>query len=398
MRGHALEQGAFQPLLPGHDKIGGIPGDRRSGASTSRPRTVQRRVLRGLAEPADQLAGQVLQPGQGHRAAVERGRPARLPEQRREHPGQLIDGHRSGIAVGGGGQLRYHRALAGITELAELDHARLQPVLQIVHRVGHVVRPVHDLGLQAGPSVRSPVPDPAERVGVVGVSAVLDLARAGQPGVLERGVQGGPAQVQARAGDLGLQAGEQPEALRVALEPAAAGRDLGQRGLAVVAERGMPQVMREAGRVHQVGIAAECRPELAPDLGAFQRVGQPGAREVTRAHLYYLRLGGQPAQRGAVQHAGAVPFEGTAPGAARALGRLGCPPRRRVAVVAGCHRPLPDVTGCRWPRWLPRRPRGRPPAGRRGRGTASRTRSRDRHCGRSAPTRGRRRARRRPRS
>ena len=104
-----------------------------------------------------------------------------------------------------------------------------------------------------------------------------------------------------------------------------------------MAERGVPQIMCEAGRIDEVGITAERRPELTPYLSALQRVGEPGPREVARAHLDDLGLGGKAAQRGTVQYAGAVPLEGTAPGAARALGRLGCPPRRRVIVVAGCH-------------------------------------------------------------
>ena len=41
--------------------------------------------------------------------------------------------------------------------------------------------------------------------------------------------------------------------------------------------------MRQAGGVHQVGIAAEARAELAADLRALERVGQPGAREVAGA-------------------------------------------------------------------------------------------------------------------
>src|SRR5712692_9655274 len=99
----------------------------------------------------------------------------------------------------------------------------------------------------------------------------------------------------------------------------------------------MPQIMCQASRIDQIGITPECPAELSPDLRALQRVGKPGPRKVARPHLDDLRLRGKTAQRGAVQHTGAVPLERTAPGAARALGRLGRPPRRRVAVVACCH-------------------------------------------------------------
>ena len=105
------------------------------------------------------------------------------------------------------------------------------------------------------------------------------------PRVLERGVQGGPGEVEARAGHLRLKAGEQAQGLGVALEAAAgqraAGvRERGQGRLAVVAERRVAEVVRQAGGVDQVGVAAERRAELAADLRALERVGQPGAREV----------------------------------------------------------------------------------------------------------------------
>src|SRR5258708_14816609 len=62
---------------------------------------------------------------------------------------------------------------------------------------------------------------------------------------------------------------------------------------------------------------------------------QPRAREVGLADLDHLRLGGQPAQRRTVQHAGPVPLERAALLARGALDRLGLEPRRRVPVVPG---------------------------------------------------------------
>jgi hypothetical protein len=101
--------------------------------------------------------------------------------------------------------------------------------------------------------------------------------------------------------------------------------------------------MRQAGGIYQVGIAAESAAELASDLRAFQRVRQPGAREVGLTDLDDLSLGREPAQRGTVQHPGAVPLERTAPGAVRALRRLGGEPRGRMTVVAA--RAAGNVTG-----------------------------------------------------
>ena len=116
-----------------------------------------------------------------------------------------------------------------------------------------------------------------------------------------------------------------------------------------MSERGMAQVVREAGGVHKVGIAAEGGAELAADLGAFQRVGEPGAREVPGVHGDHLRLRGQPAQRRAVQHPGPVPLEGAA---AAALGRLFHPAldggRAVPEIVVTCRAstaPSPAVAG-----------------------------------------------------
>jgi hypothetical protein len=127
----------------------------------------------------------------------------------------------------------------------------VQSVLHVVDGIRHVIGPVHDLGFQAEPPVRGPVPDPRENLGVLRVDAVLAGA-IGKPRVLERRVQGGPGQVEAGPGDLRFQPGEQAQRLRVPLEPA----QLVERRLAVVAERAVADVVGQAGRVHQVGVAA----------------------------------------------------------------------------------------------------------------------------------------------
>ena len=166
---------------------------------------------------------------------------------------------------------------------------------------------------------------PRERGGSWGVVAPASP----EPGVLQGGVEGGPGQVQARAGDLGFEPGEQPERLRVAFEAAVVGGQLVEGEFAVVAERAVADVVGQAGRVHQVRVATDFLAELPPDLGALQGVGQPGPGEVRAAGRDHLGLGRQPAQPGAVQDAGAVPLEVTAPGP---LGRL-CHPAGRGACV-----------------------------------------------------------------
>ena len=155
-----------------------------------------------------------------------------------------------------------------------------------------------------------------------------------EPGVLEGGVEGGPGQVQAGPGDLGFEPGQQAQRLGVALEPAVRGGQLVEGGLAVVAERAVADVVRQAGSVHQVWVAADFLAEFAPDLRAFQRVGEPGPREVGLPGRDDLGLRRQPAQPGAVQHAGPVSLEVTAPGP---LGWFGHPAGRGAFVVTLRH-------------------------------------------------------------
>src|SRR5580692_4198089 len=92
----------------------------------------------------------------------------------------------------------------------EGDQAGVKTVLHVVDGVGDIVGPVHDLGLQARAPGRGAVPDPGEDLGVFRVGAKFAggsggssprasrVSRtAGEPGVLEGGVQGGAGQVQA---------------------------------------------------------------------------------------------------------------------------------------------------------------------------------------------------------
>jgi len=237
----------------------------------------------------------------------------------------------------------------------------VQPVLDVVHRVGHVVRPVHDLRLEAGAGAGGGLADPVEHRTVVLVHAELHGRQVGgvgaaRPGVLGGGVEGGAGEVEADGAlggePLGLDAGEQSEGLGVALEAAAVVGELVQGLFAVVAERRVAEVVGEAGRFDQVGVAAEGGAQLTADLGALQGVGQAGpgtgvpgldggppARTKLRVgegpRCDHLGLAGQAAQGRGVQDAGAVALEG---GAARSFVGFGCPAfdRRRVVGREGC--------------------------------------------------------------
>ncbi len=205
-----------------------------------------------------------------------------------------------------------------------------------MHAVRDVVGEVHHLGLQARPAHRRLAPQPLEDLAVVRVDAELRAVPGGpRPGVLRRRVQAGPGEVEpgrtaVRVHRLGFEPGQQPQCLGVALEPADLGRHLVQRHLAVVPERRVAEVVREARGVDHVGVAAELLAELAPDLRHLERVGEPGSDEVVRPRSDDLRLRGQPAQRRRVHDARPVALER---GPGRTLRRLRGPPLPvRVAV------------------------------------------------------------------
>ena len=109
-----------------------------------------------------------------------------------------------------------------------------------------------------------------------------------------------------------------------------------------MAERAVADVVRQAGGVHQIRVAADFLAEFPPDLRAFQRMGEPGPREVGLAGRDDLGLRRQPAQPGAVQHAGPVSLEVTAPGP---LGWFGHPAGRGAVVVTSPHPYLLPAVG-----------------------------------------------------
>ena len=294
------------------------------------------------------------------------------------------------LVVLGGGQVPAARVLddaltlASLADPPQLEASGVDRVLHIVHRIGDVVCEVHDLRLEArlprggnvlsGGGERSAhASQPAEHRLVVLIHAKLARGFAlvglrslgARPGVLARRVQGGAREVQPGGGavgpeGLGLQARQQAQRLGIALEAAAVPRQRVKRLLAVVAKGRVTKVVRQARRVHHVRVAAQRGAQLAAHLGHLERVRQAGADKVVGVRGNHLRLGPEPAQRRAVQYAGAVTLEG---GAVRLLGGLGNPAvlvpgrvagrapslahRRRTAGIS--HRRCPALRGKSWP-------------------------------------------------
>ncbi|BDZ43244.1 hypothetical protein GCM10025865_25430 [Paraoerskovia sediminicola] len=299
--------------------------------------------MRAVAEPPDELARGVLERGERTPAAVEAGQQVAGADEAQEGRVELVG--RVPTPVPGVHGVDDERPLAGVVHAVELDPAADHGVLDVVHRVRDVVGEVHDLRLHALDPVGRALAQPREDGPVVVVHAELRCRQAvlahrtlaAAPRVLDARVERGPGQVQAGGPavgreHLGLEPRQEPQRLRVALEPADVAGDVRERPLAVVAERRVAEVVRQAGGVDDVGVAAEGLAELSTDLRDLEAVRQARADEVVAAGAEDLGLGAEPAQGGRVDDAGAVALEGRAD---LALGRFRRPPLDVGGAVAG---------------------------------------------------------------
>ena len=329
-RGHDVADGGpfededLRGRVLGDDEVGVVAGQ---GPAAEGPAGG---VGHGGDEAADELASEVLQGGGvGHRAGVG---PDPAGQGRQPLPGRL---QRRGVGLAPvpvQGGLDDGAGLPGTAQERGVHAAQGDGVLDVVDGVADVVGQVHDLGLQAAAGGGGAGAHPLEDLPVVVVAAVLAgalaLRAAGPaafgPGVLGDGVEAGPGEVEARAAatggqGLGLQAGQQPQGLGVALEAADGGGDDVEGLLPVVPVGRVAEVVGQARGVDDVGVAAQGLAEGASDLGHLQGVGETGAHEVVAARTQHLCLGSQTSQGGGVQDSGAVALER---GSLRVLGRF----------------------------------------------------------------------------
>jgi hypothetical protein len=219
------------------------------------------------------------------------------------------------------------------------QEARARAVDDVVQRIGRVVRPVHDLALDALEGVPGPrhvrqvrrvdaLEGPAPLRLLLVVEEVVIRRRAVRVGRHAFAVQGlvfehtvkecACGRHTARpAAALEDEVGEDAQCLRVALEAAVGGHQLVELALADMAEGRVTQVVRVAHGLHEVGIrtrrAANPRQQhlgdRPRDARHFQRVRQPRAVEVVLAALEDLRLRLQTAKRVGKQHTIAIDLE-----------------------------------------------------------------------------------------
>ena len=283
------------------------------------------RLLHGAAEPADQVAGEVLQRGEaGPGAVVRRRRPAADPLQPVEHVVELVVG-------GVGGVPRAHRLPdRRAVEPGEVDLAGDGAVLDVVHGVGDVVGEVHDLRLDAAaPAVRSTASRIQSKAGRSS-SYTPNLAPSRvmpslctPPGTGASAIGQGYFVQASSVARVRLRPTEAPAASDVFASsrvsrrsvcalpsnPPQSAREPVERALAVVPERRVSEVVRERRGLGDVGVGAERAGEVARDLGDLEAVGQPVADEVVALRADHLGLGREPAERRGVDDARAVALE-----------------------------------------------------------------------------------------
>ena len=106
-----------------------------------------------------------------------------------------------------------------------------------------------------------------------------------------------------RTDHFGLESSQQAQRLRVALKATTCLGGIVEGVLAVVPERRMAEVVRQARGVYDIRVAADVLPHLPGDLRHLEGVGEPGPQDAVApgAGGVYLRLGGQATEPGRVQ-------------------------------------------------------------------------------------------------
>ena len=87
------------------------------------------------------------------------------------------------------GDLDERRALRRRRELIEMNVPAMNGVLDIVHGIGHVVGPVHDLLFEAGAIIRRSLAKPMEDRQVIVIDTELAHTRLAFPRVLAGGIE-----------------------------------------------------------------------------------------------------------------------------------------------------------------------------------------------------------------
>ena len=177
-------------------------------------------------------------------------------------------------------------------------------IRNVVQRIGRIVRPVHDLAFDRLAAIPIPARRQFRRKFLVAqrpvqkrllrvVEKVMLRLRqfAVERFVFQRRIQKSPAWIHPPACAGKNRLGQHPQGLGISLESPPRTHQPVQRPLPGVAEGRMPDIMRQTGRLHQITINIEVRPQVgtappqrctdAPaDLRDLDAVGQTGPVEI----------------------------------------------------------------------------------------------------------------------
>ena len=163
-----------------------------------------------------------------------------------------------------------------------------------MHRIGNIVREIHDLRLGGELSLRLSLSSPLKDLIIIGVGTKfcpptgVDLGALHTPRILHSRQEAGAREVQTAGNtvlvmNFGLQPHQQSKCLGVALKTAAITRPFGQGAFAVMPEGRVTDVVGKTRGFDHVSIQTEPRGKLPPDLRHFERVRQTIARKIQSA-------------------------------------------------------------------------------------------------------------------
>ena len=203
-------------------------------------------------------------------------------------------------------------------KVGQRDQAGLQAVFDVVDRIGDIIGHVHDLALRA--ALLTAAGRTGDRLDQLTICGVIALDRfvpgRGQPCGIETGlvfqqpVEAGIGEVQARIGGVFVfEPGHDAKGLGVALKTAIGPHAVVQEAFPGVAEGGVAKIVGQTGRLDQVGIRAQRQGNALGNLGDFERVGQPGPKEIALIHPKHLGFALEAPKRGRVDDTGPVVFK-----------------------------------------------------------------------------------------
>ncbi len=189
-----------------------------------------------------------------------------------------------------------------LANIGDRNQPGAQTVVDIVGVIGDVVGQRRRLRFGAGEAGEVEIGNRAKfqkrggqpARGVAGDGSAILLQQ--RPIMLDKTFQGLDRKIEAVEGGItALKLGDDAKRLRIVVEAAIRPHQGVKRVLASMAERRMPEIMRERERFGEIVIEAESARQSARDLADFERMSQPGAVMIALIRYEDLRLMGERA-------------------------------------------------------------------------------------------------------